>query len=217
MQQRDRAIYLALVVLHPAHRSSDFTILHQPTCTPVTPLPSLSDPFPLYSPSFSAFVFSNTRLPGVRQLLILLPSLPQITFLHPNIPPPPPQQFLSSSFHSSIASRATPFVEMLSPRAWSRIPSRLGCRAHSVRRAYTAFGSDPPTLGSTPAPHPAAFFPDEPAEPIVRTKIPGPEGSRCLEELAHSFDTRSVNMVADYGRSIGNYIADPDGNLLLDV
>jgi 4-aminobutyrate aminotransferase/(S)-3-amino-2-methylpropionate transaminase len=38
-----------------------------------------------------------------------------------------------------------------------------------------------------------------------------------IEDLHKVFDTRSLNMVANYGKSIGNYIADPDGNVLLDV
>jgi 4-aminobutyrate aminotransferase/(S)-3-amino-2-methylpropionate transaminase len=30
-------------------------------------------------------------------------------------------------------------------------------------------------------------------------------------------DTRSLSMVANYEKSFGNYIHDPDGNVLLDV
>lgn len=47
--------------------------------------------------------------------------------------------------------------------------------------------------------------------------MPGPESVRCIEDLNRSFETRSVNMMVDYTRSVGNYIANPDGNLLLDV
>lgn len=62
------------------------------------------------------------------------------------------------------------------------------------------------------------FHKDEPAGPVLKTEsIPGPESSRCIDELNKSFETRSVNMVVDYTKSLGNYIADPDGNLLLDV
>lgn len=61
------------------------------------------------------------------------------------------------------------------------------------------------------------FFPDEPREPIVRTEIPGPESKKLITELDRVFDTRSLNMVANYKQSLGNYIADPDGNVLLDV
>jgi 4-aminobutyrate aminotransferase/(S)-3-amino-2-methylpropionate transaminase len=35
--------------------------------------------------------------------------------------------------------------------------------------------------------------------------------------LSKVFDTQNVNMMADYQRSLGNYLADPDGNVLLDV
>lgn len=62
-----------------------------------------------------------------------------------------------------------------------------------------------------------AFFPDEPSGPTVKTAIPGPESKKALEDLHKVFDTRSTNMLADYTKSHGNYIADLDGNMLLDV
>ncbi|KAF2128904.1 4-aminobutyrate aminotransferase [Dothidotthia symphoricarpi CBS 119687] len=61
------------------------------------------------------------------------------------------------------------------------------------------------------------YFPDEPREPIIQTSIPGPESKKAIERLGKVFDTRSLNMMADYQRSYGNYIADLDGNVLLDV
>ena len=61
------------------------------------------------------------------------------------------------------------------------------------------------------------FFPDEPFEPHVRTAIPGPESKKAIEDLNKVFDTRSLNMMANYQNSFGNYIADLDGNVLLDV
>ncbi|KAG8532072.1 uncharacterized protein KY384_003709 [Bacidia gigantensis] len=62
-----------------------------------------------------------------------------------------------------------------------------------------------------------AFFPDEPQHPTVRTAIPGPQSQKAIAELDKVFDTRSLNMLANYRNSFGNYIADPDGNVLLDV
>lgn len=62
-----------------------------------------------------------------------------------------------------------------------------------------------------------AFFPDEPAGPTVKTSIPGPKAKKAIEDLDRVFDTRSLNMLANYQESFGNYIADPDGNVLLDV
>lgn len=61
------------------------------------------------------------------------------------------------------------------------------------------------------------FFADEPAGPTVKTAIPGPESKKAIDELNKVFDTRSLNMLADYSKSYGNYIIDPDGNVLLDV
>ncbi|KAF7719563.1 4-aminobutyrate aminotransferase [Penicillium ucsense] len=61
------------------------------------------------------------------------------------------------------------------------------------------------------------FFPDEPAAPTVSTPIPGPKNKAAAAELDEVFDVRSLNMLADYHKSIGNYIADLDGNQLLDV
>jgi 4-aminobutyrate aminotransferase/(S)-3-amino-2-methylpropionate transaminase len=49
-----------------------------------------------------------------------------------------------------------------------------------------------------------AFFPDEPRQPIVKTEIPGPESKKAIERLSKVFDTRSLNMMADYSRSYGN-------------
>jgi len=61
------------------------------------------------------------------------------------------------------------------------------------------------------------FFPDEPAGPILKVAIPGPESKKAIAELDTVFDIRSLNMLADYKKSLGNYIHDPDGNVLLDV
>lgn len=61
------------------------------------------------------------------------------------------------------------------------------------------------------------MFPDEPRAPIIRTAFPGPKSKTAIEDLDKVFDTRSLNMMADYTKSIGNYIADLDGNMLLDV
>ncbi|MCJ1392338.1 4-aminobutyrate transaminase [Xylographa bjoerkii] len=63
----------------------------------------------------------------------------------------------------------------------------------------------------------APFFPDEPKAPRVMTAIPGPKSKKAIAELDRVFDTRSLNMLANYHNSFGNYLADLDGNVLLDV
>ncbi|KAJ6107399.1 hypothetical protein N7523_008722 [Penicillium sp. IBT 18751x] len=62
-----------------------------------------------------------------------------------------------------------------------------------------------------------SFFPNEPSAPSVQTSIPGPKNKAAAAELDEVFDVRSLNMLADYSQSVGNYIADLDGNKLLDV
>lgn len=61
------------------------------------------------------------------------------------------------------------------------------------------------------------FFPNEPFGPTIQTAIPGPKSTKAIEDLDKIFDTRSLNIIANYQNSFGNYIADLDGNVLLDV
>ncbi|KAJ5104490.1 4-aminobutyrate transaminase [Penicillium alfredii] len=61
------------------------------------------------------------------------------------------------------------------------------------------------------------YFPNEPTGPSVSTAIPGPKNTKAATELNEVFDARSLNMLTDYSQSVGNYIADLDGNKLLDV
>lgn len=63
----------------------------------------------------------------------------------------------------------------------------------------------------------SSFYEGEPEGPSVKTDIPGPRAKAAIAELHKVFDTRSLNMLTDYHKSAGNYIADPDGNILLDV
>jgi 4-aminobutyrate aminotransferase / (S)-3-amino-2-methylpropionate transaminase len=64
----------------------------------------------------------------------------------------------------------------------------------------------------------AAFFPSEPKGPSVTTAIPGPIAQKASADLDSVFDVaRSLNMMCDYEKSIGNYLADLDGNKFLDV
>jgi 4-aminobutyrate aminotransferase/(S)-3-amino-2-methylpropionate transaminase len=102
---------------------------------------------------------------------------------------------------------------MASLRSAARLrPLTTRIPLHRRHAAATAFKSSPPLL-STDAP----FFPDEPSGPVLKTAFPGPQQKKAIEELDKVFDTRSLNMLANYQKSYGNYIADPDGNLLLDV
>ncbi|KAH9900389.1 4-aminobutyrate aminotransferase [Xylariomycetidae sp. FL2044] len=63
----------------------------------------------------------------------------------------------------------------------------------------------------------STFYTGEPEGPVVKTDIPGPKSQEKIAKLHQVFDTRSLNMLADYTKSFGNYIVDPDDNALLDV
>ena len=93
-------------------------------------------------------------------------------------------------------------------------------RVNALRRMTTstrpaASAATASAVGSSSIEH--SLFPDEPQHPVIRTQIPGPQSRKAIQDLDEVFDTRSLNMLADYRLSHGNYIADPDGNILLDV
>jgi 4-aminobutyrate aminotransferase/(S)-3-amino-2-methylpropionate transaminase len=48
------------------------------------------------------------------------------------------------------------------------------------------------------------FFPGEPSGPVVKTAIPGPKAKEAIARLDKIFETRSLNMMGDYSKSIGN-------------
>jgi 4-aminobutyrate aminotransferase / (S)-3-amino-2-methylpropionate transaminase len=89
----------------------------------------------------------------------------------------------------------------------------LAARSSLPIRSYATAAA----MKTSPPSSEQPFFPDEPAGPIVKTAIPGPQSKKAIEELHQVFDTRSLNMLVDFQKSSGNYIADLDGNVLLDV
>jgi len=61
------------------------------------------------------------------------------------------------------------------------------------------------------------LFPTEPGAPFMKTTIPGPETRRLYGDLDKRQDPRANHFFVDYNKSVGNYIADIDGNVLLDT
>ncbi|KAF2722133.1 4-aminobutyrate aminotransferase [Polychaeton citri CBS 116435] len=107
----------------------------------------------------------------------------------------------------TAAARLQPIV-----RTVARAPVRQYASQTPIRNATAAAVKQPVTEAFE-----RPYFPDEPTGPTVRTAIPGPESKKYIAELDTVFDTRSLNMMANYQNSFGNYISDPDGNVLLDV
>ncbi|KAJ8725637.1 hypothetical protein PYW08_003820 [Mythimna loreyi] len=57
----------------------------------------------------------------------------------------------------------------------------------------------------------------EPSGPIVKTEIPGPKSKALLKDMDAIQQCGSVQLFTDFEKSAGNYIADADGNVLLDT
>ncbi|CUM66496.1 uncharacterized protein PRCAT00004162001 [Priceomyces carsonii] len=58
----------------------------------------------------------------------------------------------------------------------------------------------------------------EPSAPSLKTKeFPGPKSKEAIKSLDKVYDGRAAYFVANYGKSVGNYITDVDGNQYLDV
>ena len=57
----------------------------------------------------------------------------------------------------------------------------------------------------------------EPVCPNMVSEAPGPKSKKLHEDLSKIQSMDSVHFFADYDKSIGNYIVDADGNMMLDV
>lgn len=56
----------------------------------------------------------------------------------------------------------------------------------------------------------------EPDKPVVVTEIPGPKSQKMHKDLTEIVESGAVQFFVNYERSAGNFIADVDGNILLD-
>ncbi|VVC31952.1 Pyridoxal phosphate-dependent transferase, subdomain 2,4-aminobutyrate aminotransferase [Cinara cedri] len=79
-----------------------------------------------------------------------------------------------------------------------------------ARPAAKYFVNVPLKLAST-------LCPGEYSAPVVSTPVPGPKSKKLLAELSTFQQSGSVQLFADYNKSLGNYLVDVDGNVLLDV
>jgi hypothetical protein len=118
-----------------------------------------------------------------------------------------------------------PFARLKLPSPLATLTLSQTRHLHATPRTLLATASPAPanhTPYHPPSTHngggPQPFYHGEPAGPAVHTSsIPGPKARALIEELDEVFDTRALNTLVDYERSFGNYLADADGNLFLDV
>ena len=58
----------------------------------------------------------------------------------------------------------------------------------------------------------------EPSHPILKTSIPGPQSISYLNQYARTnANTATIKLFTDYSKCVGNYLADADENLILDL
>ncbi|XP_030753211.1 4-aminobutyrate aminotransferase, mitochondrial-like [Sitophilus oryzae] len=63
----------------------------------------------------------------------------------------------------------------------------------------------------------ATAVPGEPKGPNIVTAVPGPASKKLIADLNTINQSGSVQLFADYDKSIGNYLIDVDGNVFLDA
>jgi len=61
------------------------------------------------------------------------------------------------------------------------------------------------------------WFPNEPARPIIKTAFPGPKTQESIAKYGEISCNKQQHFPIDLQESVGNYIADVDGNKYLDL
>ena len=62
-----------------------------------------------------------------------------------------------------------------------------------------------------------AQFPEEPDGPVMKTVFPGPETERIKQRISKNQCNLTNDFPIDLEKSVGNYLADCDGNMFLDT
>ncbi|PWZ03075.1 4-aminobutyrate aminotransferase [Testicularia cyperi] len=92
-------------------------------------------------------------------------------------------------------------------------------RATSLARLASSSSSRPSTLAQRRTlATVSSLFPNEPSAPSMVTEaVPGPKSKELSSNIGTFQENRAHGFVVDYAKSQGNWIADADGNVLLDM
>ncbi|SNX82463.1 4-aminobutyrate aminotransferase [Melanopsichium pennsylvanicum] len=96
----------------------------------------------------------------------------------------------------------------------------ITCRATSTARACarTSHSQMHRIQQRTLATVSPSLFPGEPSQPrLITSAIPGPKSKELSDSIGTFQENRAHGFVVDYAKSQGNWIADADGNVLLDM
>ncbi|ETS61070.1 4-aminobutyrate aminotransferase [Moesziomyces aphidis] len=96
--------------------------------------------------------------------------------------------------------------------------SRASSSTRALARASQLRRSPAPAARRSLATVASSLFPGEPSTPhLVSPAIPGPKSKEISERIGSFQENRAHGFVVDYAKSQGNWIADADGNVLLDM
>lgn len=123
--------------------------------------------------------------------------------------------FLLKPLRLSALSLPTMAFSVASRSAAARVAAPL--RRPAVAPSFSSLRRRTIATTSAKMAHPPPYYEGEPERPVVKTEIPGPTAMKETKDLHEVFDTQASSLLTDYSKCSGNYIADRDGNLLLDV
>eukprot|EP01130_Rhizamoeba_saxonica_P015173 TRINITY_DN6759_c0_g1_i1.p1 TRINITY_DN6759_c0_g1~~TRINITY_DN6759_c0_g1_i1.p1 ORF type:complete len:497 (+),score=110.18 TRINITY_DN6759_c0_g1_i1:15-1505(+) len=90
-------------------------------------------------------------------------------------------------------------------------------RKPKLRRLQRRCIQSESTVFAVPPPTPTPNFPGEPLKPSIKGSIPGAKSQELMKRLDQYQETRTQHFFVDYEKSMGSYIVDVDGNVMLDL
>jgi 4-aminobutyrate aminotransferase/(S)-3-amino-2-methylpropionate transaminase len=138
--------------------------------------------------------------------------VPHLHAIHGAFCPPGHVRPVRERTDAAIAARAT------DPQPLLPLPGGPGDDLGPLLRSAALRSYPVPwILGGFALPDIAPPFPGEPERARVLTAIPGPVSEEWRARHLRSQDARTIHVYQDAAKSVGNYLVDVDGNVMLDV